>query len=167
MKKVILLALIAIAGVATANAQFTKGSKTLFAKSTGLDFGITSIDGVDDSRISLDLSVGGSYFVIDNLAITAGVGIQSQSFGDENETAFDFTIGAKYYFYKGLYAGLAYEGAKFEKLDLQSAGKIEVGYDWYLTDNVYFEPAVYFQKGFGDIDGISQFGLSIGIGVNF
>ncbi|GHV25229.1 hypothetical protein FACS1894176_03200 [Bacteroidia bacterium] len=79
MKKVILLAVIAVAGVLSANAQFTQGSKTLFAKSTGLDFGITSIDGVDDSVINLDLSVGGSYFVIDNLAITAGVGINSLS----------------------------------------------------------------------------------------
>ncbi|GHV25231.1 hypothetical protein FACS1894176_03210 [Bacteroidia bacterium] len=48
-----------------------------------------------------------------------------------------------------------------------SSGVIEVGYDWYLTENVYFEPAVYFEKGFGDADGVSQFGLSIGIGVNF
>ncbi|MDR0864524.1 MAG: hypothetical protein LBO74_06280 [Candidatus Symbiothrix sp.] len=169
MKKVILMMLVAVLGVATANAQFLKGGKTLSGSLTGFDFGITNIDGVDDSRINVDLGINGSYFVIDNLAITAGVGLNSYKFGDFDGTGFDFTVGARYYFWQALYGGLAYIGEKSpsEGSDFLSAGKIEVGYDYYITDNVFFEPAIFFKQGFGDKNKVNTFGLSIGIGVNF
>jgi hypothetical protein len=84
-----------------------------------------------------------------------------------NSTGFGFGVGARYYFYQGLYAGLGYQGFKAKDIDLASYGNIQVGYDYYITDNVFFEPAVYFKKGFSKVDKSNEFGLSIGIGVNF
>ncbi|GEM_PF-1738049 len=169
MKKVVLLVIVMVLGGVAANAQqFTKGTKTLSANVTGLDFGVTKIKDVDDSLINFGIMAKGSYFVIDNLAITAGLGFDYEKFGDEKTNSFAFTVGGKYYIVNGLYGGLAYEGLKQKDVDMASFGKIEVGYDIYISENVFFEPAVYFKKGFGDTaKDISQFGLSVGIGVNF
>jgi hypothetical protein len=167
MKKVILVMAMAIVGVATMNAQFTKGGKTLSGRLTGFDFGVTSHDGGGDATINVGLDINGSYFVADNFAITAGIGLNSWAQGDDNSTDFGFNVGARYYFLGGLYGGLGYEGWKPNKGDLLSYGNVQVGYDYYITDNVFFEPAVYFSKGFSKGDKDSTFGLSIGIGVNF
>jgi hypothetical protein len=168
MKKVILMTVVALLGVTLVSAQTEAGKKTLVAKSAGLDFGIQKFKGDDDSSIALNLGVEGSYFVIDNLAIKAGFVIDSEKYGDDSETDFGFTVGGKYYFYKALYGGLSYEGYKpgYKGADFLSYGKVEVGYDYYITDNVFFEPAIYFKQGFSKPES-TQFGLSIGIGVNF
>ena len=148
MKKFGLVLMVAVFGVMSASAQFEAGRKTLTAKASGLDFTYAKTKDVDKGVINFDLGAQGSYFVIDNLAITAGVGFDYLKYYEEDaENAFTFTIGAKYYFYKGLYGGLAYEGLKASEGDLVSAAKVEVGYDIYISDNVFFEPAVFFGKG--------------------
>ena len=159
--------LVAVLGIATANAQFEKGGKTLSGKLTGLDFGITSWDGVDDSYMKVDFGVDGSYFVIDKLAVTAGIGLVAASLGDWDDNSFNFSIGARYYVWDALFVGLAYQGEKSKGADLLSFGKAQVGYTYYLSDKVFFEPALNFEMGFGDTNKVTQFGLSIGIGVNF
>lgn len=161
---------IAIAGFATANAQFKAGDKTLSGKLTNFNFGYIVGDN-DYSAINVDLSVAGSYFVIDKLAVEAMLGITSSKYsvGDyssDASTGFGFGIGARYYVWDALYAGLTYQGQKNTDQDLINLLNIEVGYDYYITDNVFFEPAVYFTKNLND-GGRSKFGLSIGIGVNF
>ena len=170
MKKVIFI-LVAVLGFATANAQdhFKAGDVTLSGKVTGLDFSIMNYDGVDDSYINVDFGIDGSYFVIDRLAVTAGVGLQSTKFGDDSNTDINFTIGARYYVWDALFAGIAYTGVKRgdEGADLLNYGGIQVGYTYYLSDKVFFEPALNFNMGFGDTNKVTQFGLSIGIGINF
>ena len=160
--------LVAVLGVATANAQFEQGKKTLSANATGLGLDFTKVKDVDDMQIDFGFRAKGSYFVIDNLAVTAGLGFGYTKMGDFNSNAFNFEIGGRYYFYQALYGALAYEGSKAKDVDMESWGKLEVGYDFYITENVFFEPALYFKKGFGDATkDISRFGLSVGIGVNF
>ncbi|MDR2057561.1 MAG: hypothetical protein LBP83_04640 [Dysgonamonadaceae bacterium] len=167
MKKTFLIMLVAVFGVVSASAQFEAGKKTLSGKVTGFNFGYTTGEN-DYKEINVDLGVAGSYFIIDKLAIEALVGLSSNKVGDgDAATGFEFGIGARYYFWNALYGGLAYKGAKFQDIDLQNFLNVEVGYDYYITDNVYFEPAIYFNKGFSDINKNSTFGLSIGIGVNF
>lgn len=155
--------------VGAANAQFTQGSKMFSANATGLGLDFTKIKDVDDMHINFGLMGKGSYFVIDNLAITAGLGFNYEKMGDLiDDNAFAFEVGGRYYLVNALYAGLAYEGNKMKDVDLQSYGKLEVGYDIFISDNVFFEPAVYFKKGFGDAaKDVTQFGLSVGIGVTF
>ena len=148
------------------SAQFSQGTKTLSGSLTGFDFGLSGADGLDDFNV--DLGVNGSYFVIDNLAVTAGFGIGSYKAKDVDAvTNFNFEIGGRYYFWEALYGGIKYRGEKYQDVDLLNFGKIEVGYDYYITENVFFEPAIYFEKGFGDSNKWSNLGLSIGIGVNF
>jgi hypothetical protein len=168
MKKVILMMTIAVFGFASANAQFEAGKKTLIAKSAGLDFGVLKFKGDKESSIALNFGIEGSYFVADNFAVKAGFSIDSEKYGDDSNTDFGFNIGAKYYLYKALYAGLSYEGHQpgYKDADFLSYGKLEIGYDYYITDNVFFEPAIYFRQGFSKPES-TKFGLSIGIGVNF
>jgi len=168
MKKVILIMLVAVLGISTASAQFEKGAKTLSANVTGLSLDFTKVKDADDMQIDFGFMAKGSYFVIDNLAVTAGLGFEYSKLGDLNSNAFAFEIGGKYYFYEALYAGLAYEGLKIKDIDMESWGKLEVGYTYYITENVFFEPALYFKQGFGDATkDFSKFGLAVGIGVNF
>ncbi|GHT48624.1 hypothetical protein FACS189440_12690 [Bacteroidia bacterium] len=167
MKKVILVMVIALVGIGTVNAQFTKGGKTLSGRLTGFDFSYATGDN-DYKNLNVDLSIAGSYFVADNVAINAIVGLSSNKYLENDATTnFTFGVGARYYFLGGLYAGLAYQGVQVQDVDLANYGNLEVGYDYYITDNVFFEPAVYFAKGLSNVDKSSTFGLSIGIGVNF
>ena len=186
MKKVILIMLVAVLGISTASAQFEKGAKTLSANVTGLGLDFTKVKDADDTQINFGLMAKGSYFVIDNLAVTAGLGFDYEKEGDYDSSLFRFEVGGKYYFYQALYGGLAYEGSKAGKYtvsepiegigvveaeinpDMESWGKLEVGYTYYITENVFFEPALYYKMGFGDATkDISKFGLAVGIGVNF
>lgn len=169
MKKVLLLMVVMmLSGVAAHAQQFTKGTKTLSANLTGLDFGMTKIKDVDDSYINFDVKGKGSYFVIDNLAVAAGLGVSYQKFGSDNDNSFAFELGARYYLVKGLFAGLAYEGMAAKDADYMNFGRVDVGYDIYVSENIFLEPGVYFRKGFGDVSSnLSQFGLSVGIGFSF
>ena len=160
---------VAVLGVATANAQFEKGGKTLSGSLTGLSLDFEKTKDVDDMLINFGLMAKGSYFVADNLAVTAGLGFNYLKQGDFiDSNTFNFEIGGRYYFYQALYGALAYEGSKSKDVDMESWGKLEVGYTYYITDNVFFEPALYYKMGFGDMTkDVSHFGLAVGIGVNF
>ncbi|MDR0230857.1 MAG: hypothetical protein LBI82_01915 [Dysgonamonadaceae bacterium] len=163
MKKVFFIMLVAAFSVASVNAQecFKKGDKTLSGRLTGLDFQ------TNDFGTSVNFGIDGSYFIMDKLAVTAGVGLFSYTpDGGDNSTNIDFTVGARYYVWDALFAGAAYKGFKPDGGDLVNALNLQVGYSYYLSDKVFFEPAVFFEKGFGDYD-VSTFGLSIGIGINF
>jgi len=169
MKKTLLLVVVMVLGVTVANAQhFTKGTKTFSANATGLNFGVTDYKDYDDTFIDLGIVGKGSYFIIDNLAVTAGLGFNYSKYGSQNSHAFIYEAGARYYMVKGLFGALAYEGAASKGGDYISYGRVEVGYDIYISDKVFFEPAIYFKKGFGDTaSDITQYGLSLGIGINF
>jgi hypothetical protein len=170
MKKIFLIITVVVAGVITVSAQqFTQGGKTLSGRLTNFGLGFTKYKGVDDMQINLNLGVNGAYFVIDKLAITGGFSIESNKMGDVNSTDFGITVGGRYYFAGAFYGGLAYEGFKpgTAGSDFRNYGRVEAGYDYYITDNVFFEPAVYFRKGLSNSDKSSTFGISIGIGVNF
>jgi outer membrane protein W len=158
--------LVAVLGTVSVNAQVPKGSKTLSTNVTGFDFSYSSWE--KTNRVNFNLGVTGTYFIIDNLGLTAGFDIASSKLKNiDSSTNFGLTIGGRYYFLGNLYGALAYKGLGRQSQDFASYGNIQLGYDYYITDNVFFEPAVYFEKGFSKIDKSSTLGLSIGIGVNF
>lgn len=167
MKKSILLMIIAVFGIGTANAQFTKGKTFLSADASGFNFGVNNY-GDNDAVVSFTLKGKGSYFVIDKLALTAGLGFGYNKQGDFDYNAIEFEIGGRYYIVNGLYGSLAYEGIKPQYMDMYSFARLQVGYDIFINDNVFFEPAVNFRKGFGSAAGdVFGFDLSIGIGLAF
>lgn len=157
----------------SAQSKFAKGGKTISANVTGLDLGFnkTTDGGGFDDYINFDLSAKGSYFVIDNLAVSAGLGFGygkwGKDNGDTNTNAFNFEVGGRYYFWNYLFGGLAYQGYKVKDIDYASYGRVDVGASLYISERVFFEPSIYFRQGFGDADINSKIGLSVGIGVNF
>lgn len=159
-----------VLGVTTANAQFEKGARTLSGNVTGLGFGFTknSDGGGLDDQISFGLQAKGSYFIIDKLALVAGVGFDYIKLKDTDaENAFNFEVGGRYYFWDKLYGGVSYMGEKWTDYDYVSYAKVGMGATLYIKDNVFFEPELYFKQGIGDVDIYSSLGISVGIGVNF
>jgi hypothetical protein len=155
----------------SAGQAFQRGDLMLFARSSGLDIDITSANGYRTT--SFELSAGGGYFVIDHLAVTGEIAIGvAKAPNVDAVTSFGLGLGARYYIMKGLFAGVAAGGSKVSGYDdIQGFFGAEAGYDFFLTDHVFFEPAVKVSKnfildGFEMADGIS-FGISLGIGVKF
>jgi hypothetical protein len=150
---------------------FEKGDFLLFTRTTGLDIGYTSVSGY--SMTEFDLNFGGAYFVIDKLALTGELQLGfSKATNIDATTAFGIGLGARYYFMKGLHAGLAIAGMKVTGVDdFQGAFAIEAGYDIFLNDRVFIEPGIQVSKevnlsSFEIADPIT-FGISLGIGVKF
>jgi outer membrane protein W len=166
MKKILLITLVALLGTATANAQIAKGTTISLARVTGLDFTYTSLD--DNSRTDFGLDGAVGYFVIDNLALVGQLGFAyTKTKGFDANSGFLFGFGARYYFVKTAFAQVAYAGQKLKDVDLANYVALNVGYDIFISDKVFLEPAVSYQKGFSDVDKSSTFGLSFGIGIVF
>ena len=166
MKKVILLMLIATLGIASANAQFEKGVKRIKAQTSAFDLNFSKDD------FNLNLGLEGSYFIVNNLAVHANVGFD---WHDTKNKAADkweswhkvgFGIGADYYFYKMFYGGIGFDFSKTKNIDFESAIKLKIGATYYISQNVYVNPDIYFNSGLGS-DSTARFGLEMGIGVNF
>ncbi|MDR2125629.1 MAG: porin family protein [Prevotellaceae bacterium] len=166
MKKILLITLIAMLSIATANAQIAKGTTISLARVTGLDFSYASEEDQHLTQFELNAAVG--YFVIDNLALVGQVGFAYSKWSDsESRSGFNFGLGARYYFVKTAYGQVGYAGQKVKDVDLANYVGLEIGYDIFISDNVFLEPAVYYAKGFSDVDKSSTFGLSFGIGIKF
>jgi outer membrane protein OmpA-like peptidoglycan-associated protein len=148
-----------------------RGDLMVFARSTGFDLGITSMNGY--STTGIDINAGAGYFILNKLAVTAEVQIGvSKATNMDAATSFGLGLGARYYFMKGLYAGAGMAGMIVKDVDdIQGSFGVEAGYDFFLNDHVFVEPALQFSKGinfseFEVADGITV-GLSLGIGVKF
>jgi len=159
--------LVAVLSASAANAQFEKGRKTISAGVSGFDIGFSGVNGLD--IFNLDLGARGSYFFANNFAAVVGLGANFVSYDGDSATNFNFEVGARYYFWDAMYGGLSYNGCKYEGVDdLESVCQLEVGYTYHISNSVYFEPALYYQMGFGDLrKDYSKLGLSIGIGIRF
>lgn len=99
-------------------------------------FSLASSDG--DTMWSIGLE--GDYFVMDALAIKAGLGYTDYS-GDSN--AFAYKIGLKYYIINQIPVGLDFTGAsiKDSKENPMYLG-IQGGYAWFPAPNVSIEPTL-------------------------
>ncbi|MDR2912121.1 MAG: type IX secretion system membrane protein PorP/SprF [Alistipes sp.] len=162
MKKAIFLTVAAVVlAVAGANAQsFNKNDWFLDANLSSLGLAHSFVDG--ESATAFDLNVGGGYFLSDKFAVEAAFGIGII----EDVNAFTFGAGVRYYPYENLFASVGYRGNKVESIDLESNLAVSVGYDLFLSEKVFFEPAVFYQRTLDDI-GVNTIGLSLGVGVRF
>jgi hypothetical protein len=175
MKKLVLV--LAAAFVATgAFAQFNRGDKFLNARTTGLNFSsLGGGAGVGTTRF--DLGVNGGYFLTHRLAADVTLGFDYLKVKGDKEpgTSFTFGVGARYYFWNTLYGRLGFGGNTVEEWDLltgkkstafESALNLSVGYDLFLSEMVYFEPALYYNTSLGKVKA-NTFGLQLGLGVLF
>lgn len=81
-------------------------------------------------------------------------------------SSFTFGAGVRYYPVGDLFARIGYSGIVRKEADFSSALGVSVGYDLFLSDKVFFEPALSYSKNLSKL-GNHNLGLSLGIGVKF
>jgi hypothetical protein len=164
MKKIVLIAAVLVLSASVASAQFAKGDAFLSGNVTGLDFSRSSLDGY--SVTNLGLQAAGGYFLSDVIALEATLGGNFIKAKDvKANKSFTYGIGARAYATENFFAGVGLRGIKDDGNNLYLG--IQAGYDYFISEKVFFEPALYFQKGLSKIDKSNTFGLKLGIGVKF
>lgn len=142
--------------------QFSRGSKTITTRVSGLDLNF------GNDVTNFDLGLKASYFLISRLALEAGINYDytKSGKGADGVYQFAFEAGARYYLYKIFYAGAGLHFSKPKDVDVTTALKIEAGASYYIANNVFIEPAIFYNLGLSD--GVKdRYGLMMGIGVNF
>lgn len=182
MKKII-LSLVSVFAFGYANAQEKIAEENVGQTSAGkwlieanTNFGVahaanTSFQfATSDSVSAYNLGLEGGYFVIDDLAIKAGLGYGGID-PDEGEsiTMFSYKIGAKYYILGMIPVQADYSGSDIKDLDENpSYFGIQAGYAIFLGDNVSIEPGVRYDLSLNDDyseDDIFQ--INIGFALHF
>ncbi|RPD91659.1 hypothetical protein EGM88_14560 [Aureibaculum marinum] len=169
MKKLLVIAAVALFSF-NVNAQEENESQTSQGKwlieantnfgsasSSNTGFSFTNIDG--DSM--WNVGVEGGYFVADNLAVKAGLGYGDSSYDDG---VFSYKLGGKYYINGKIPFGIDVNGASSEGWNPIYVGA-QVGYAWFLGQNVSIEPGVRYDYGFNEDAGDGDYNpLSFRIG---
>ncbi len=179
MKKVLLSAVALLAfGFVNAQEGVSNGGQTSKGKwlveantgnamlgSTGIYF--TSSDGESSFNLGLD----GGYFVMDNLALKAGLGYGSDSFSDTS--SFSYRLGAKYYVNGMIPLTLDLTGASGDGVE-NFAGEtpmwlgLGAGYAWFVGNNVSIEPGIRYNHSLNDdYTDKGVFQLNIGFALHF
>src|SRR5690606_1786013 len=183
MKKFLLMTALVVFGY-TANAQeedsntgsaLAKGSWVIEANtgfgggggiwghSANTGFGLTSIDG------TTIWAVGGEvgYFVMDDLAIKAGLGYSDM----DGASMFSYKLGAKYYIASQFPVQLDLTGASGDDVFGDESPMwlgLQGGYAWFVADNISIEPGLRYNlsmnEDFTD-EGIFEF--RIGFALHF
>ncbi len=151
--------------------QIAKG-KWLIEANTGFGgvgngntaFGLTSRDGETFWGIGLE----GGYFVMDNLAVKAGLGYADSSLEGDTST-FIYKIGAKYYIIDKIPVELSYVGESEEDADEnRSYVGIQAGYAWFIGNNVSIEPGLRYNLTMNDdADAEDNLQFNIGFALHF
>lgn len=180
MKKII-LTVAAVFVLSFANAQDKKDSnggqtskgKWLIEANTGnamlgnTGFYFASSDGESAYNLGLD----GGYFIMDDLAIKAGLGYGGDS--ASSTSAFSYRLGAKYYVKSMIPVTVDLTGASGDAVE-NAAGEtpmwlgIGAGYAWFVSNNISIEPGLRYNLSLNDKftdKGILQF--NIGFALHF
>lgn len=186
MKK-ILLTLIAALAFTASYAQFTKGrmlaggNVSLSTSSNKVDQGGSLTPTSKSTSFQLSPNVG--YFVIDNLAIGAGLGLGLSTIKTENSTinsktnisSLEFEPFVRYYLKQGVFVegqfGLGttkykYENSTFPSSTVNTTSwSIGAGYPYFLNDNVAIEPFLGYRRISNDNGGPVQSSLFLSVGL--
>jgi len=179
MKKLLLSAL-AICAFSFANAQedekSTEGNQTskgswLIEANTGFGSAHTADTGIRftsrDGESIYNIGLEGGYFIMDNLAVKAGLGFGGNSATDSNR--FSYKVGAKYYVMGMIPVSLDLNGASIKDAseDPMYLG-VGAGYAWFLGKNVSVEPGVRYNATLNDdADPEGNFQVNIGFALHF
>ena len=174
MKKLLFVAAFAFA------AQFAQAQETLPALQKGKwlvetnlsPFSLTKTTGLSymSNDGNSEWAVGGEagYFAADKLAIKLGLGIYGQKYeGLDSETALSYKIGAKYYISNILPIQVDFGGINSDGDNATILGA-QIGYAWFVRDNISIEPGVRYDHGLNDIaSDIKTFSARIGFSLHF
>ncbi len=159
MKKVLML-LVVLSVAITSRAQFEHGKHYIQASLTGFNLNYC---GADDLNIGIEAR--GGYLFNDNWMLLAQIGWQHNG----NKTVADegsLGVGGRYYIIQnGLYLGVNVKYVHNYHSYNDFMPGIEVGYAFFVSKTVTFEPAVYYDQSFTNHSDYSRIGLRIGVGV--
>ena len=169
MKKIIFAAVAVLAfGFVNAQEQTAKG-KWLIEANTGFGgelagstaFGLWSQDG----NTSWNIGAEGGYFVANNLAVKLGLGYGD---GGNDNSAFAYKVGAKYYVANKFPLEVSYNGTSYKGLDENpSYLGLQGGYAWFVGKNVSVEPGIRYNVSLNDDYYKSAFQFNIGFALHF
>lgn len=181
MKKIIVTA-VALFAFSFANAQekskgdnggqTSKGKWLIEANTGNAMLGSTSFSFVSsDGESSYNLGLDGGYFIMDDLALKAGLGYGGDS--DSSTSAFSYRLGAKYYVKSMIPVTLDLTGASGDAVE-NFAGEtpmwlgIGAGYAIFLGENVSIEPGLRYNLSLNqDYTDKDVFQLNIGFALHF
>ena len=122
-------------------------------------FSLMSVDG--NTAYSLGAEAG--YFVMENLAIKAGLGYSDS---DAADGTFAYKLGAKYYIGGEFPVGLDFTGVSNYGNNANWVG-LQGGYAWFVAPNVSIEPTVRYNVTLDDQKADSAFQGLIGFAFHF
>jgi hypothetical protein len=174
MKKILVCFAMIMAVSANAQDRFSKGDWIVGMQFNDMDvmFGKNL-----HTEVALNFNAVGGYFLADKFAVDALVGIGYAQSGDPTSAArvkaatLFVGAGVRYYPVANLFARVGYNG-KMESSKVISFINGKVGYDVFLSEKIFFEPAIYYEKclnkSFFRSRGTENIlGLSLGFGIRF
>lgn len=167
MKKLLLLFSLVFT-FALGSAQTQQGSKflevgTSFTPSTVSSTGINFT--TSDKLNTFNVGAEGGYFIVDNLAVKAGLGYGDVAYDGNNlGSAFSYKAGVKYYAGGFIPLGVDVNGASIKDSDVNpNYVGLSAGYAWFVGDRISLEPQARY-----DISTVDAFKnvFSVGLGIN-
>lgn len=158
MKKVLLIAVVSLCALVSANAQINQGT-ILVGAASNFGFSNVSPDGGDSYSV-FDLHGKAGYFFIDNLA----AGIDLDYGKQDEESQFGFGVFGRYYLNNVIILGASLGTYKEDYGDSDASATvlgIEGGYAAFITDAIAIEPTLNIDLYSGDFDA-TKFGLNVG-----
>jgi len=176
MKKFIFTAL-AVFGLTFVNAQNveqTEKGKWLIEANTNFGSAHTANTGIqftsfsDDAGSRFNVGLEGGYFIIDNLALKAGLGYGSFKVNSDADAVdlFSYKIGAKYYIIGEIPFQIDYSGVSSDAQEDPSFLGIQGGYAIFLGDNVSIEPGLRYNLSLNDDFFADAFQINIGFAIH-
>ena len=159
MKKLFVMGVLTLAGLVNAqNNPFLAKGRWLVEANTG--FGAvspsnTSIAFSANGGVT-NIKIGGEagYFIADNLALKAGLGIHVLSYQlEESSSKLNYKLGAKYYINGKVPVQIDLSGASTKNESITALG-FQGGYSWFVAPNVSIEPGLRYDLNLEDSDGL-------------
>lgn len=175
MKKLLFTAALAVLGFTSVNAQdddatnqTAKGKWLIEANTGNAMLGTTGIyfassDGESTYNVGLD----GGYFIMDDLALKAGIGFGGDSASDSNTLS--YRLGGKYYVNSMIPVSLDLTGASVKDATENPLWLgIGAGYAWFVGNNVSIEPGVRYNHSLNeDFTDKGVFQVNVGFALHF
>jgi len=159
----------------SSSSQTSKGKWLIEANTGNAMLGSTGISfSSSDGNSSYNIGFDGGYFVMDDLAIKAGLGFGGFSPDEgDNESSFSYRLGAKYYVNGMIPVTVDLTGASGDAVE-NFAGDtpmwlgIGAGYAWFIGESVSIEPGLRYNLSLNEDytdEGIFQF--NVGFALHF
>ncbi|MDG3582359.1 MULTISPECIES: hypothetical protein [Galbibacter] len=174
MKKALLTATFVVGAFLTANAQSSTSNSALSEGSwlveANTNFGRahaanTSFSlNTSDDYTAWNIGFEGGYFIMDDLALKAGLGYGDSDNSDGN---FSYKVGAKYYVVSQFPVQIDFNGSTGDDYSPLFLG-LQGGYAWFVANNIALEPGIRYDIDINDdADGASGLSLNVGFSLFF